>query len=382
LVKPVGPQVQETRKVGTDSSGRRARRQFAWRFAALGVLSVLAVAPGRAADTVYTIANYPVEASAENAVAAKDRAIGDGQQAAFRSMLKRLVPVTQYPRLQKLDSVRAAELVEGVKVRSERNSRTDYIASFDFAFQAKSVRDLLRREGISFVDEQAPTLTVVAVWRGPGSDNAAWTNVWRGLDLENALTPVNLQPLRPDIAAEAVEGIARSDPSAMRVFAGAYASEHLVVAVGQQEGGKMKLLLVGRDAVGPLYLERAYRLDADASYTRELSAVIALRTLEGRWKAIKATGGGRPGGSTLSTAAGRVDLLVAVEFRGMAEWQDISRKLAATPGVEELDVAGLSARGARVTMRYGGAAEQLAGELARQGLVLRNNGGTWVLSSR
>src|SRR5688572_24179543 len=86
LVKPVGPQVQETRKVGTDSSGRRARRQFAWRFAALGVLSVLAVAPGRAADTVYTIANYPVEASAENAVAAKDRAIGDGQQAAFRSL--------------------------------------------------------------------------------------------------------------------------------------------------------------------------------------------------------------------------------------------------------------------------------------------------------
>jgi hypothetical protein len=368
--------------VGTDdTSGGAGLRSRGRNMLFALMLPALLASPGHAADTVYTIGNYPVEASAENAVAAKEQAIADGQQAAFRSLLKRLVPVTQYPKLQKLASVRAAELVEGVKVRSERNSRTDYIASFDFAFQPKSIRDLLRREGIAFVDEQAPTLTLVAVWRGPGSDNAAWTTAWRGLDLENALTPVNLQPLRPDIGAEAVEGIARAEPSAMRAFAGAYASEHLVVAVGQQEAGKLKLLLVGRDAVGPLYLERTYRLDADASYTRELSAVIALRTLEGRWKAIKGGSGGSAG-PALSAAGGRVDLLIAVEFRGMAEWQDISRKLSATPGVNELDVAGLSARGARVTLRYGGGAEQLASDLARQGLVLRNNGGTWVLSSR
>jgi hypothetical protein len=74
------------------------------------------------------------------------------------------------------------------------------------------------------------------------------------------------------------------------------------------------------------------------------------------------------------------DLLISVEFRGMSEWQDISRKLSATPGVEELEVAGLSARGARVTLRYAEGAEQLAGALARQGLSLRNAGGNWVLS--
>lgn len=366
--------------MGMDDRREGAGWRLPGRCLALALVMAGALAsPGHASDSVYTVANYPVEASAENAVAAKERAIADGQQAAFHSLLKRLVPVTQFPRVQRLATVRAAELVEGVKVRSERNSRTDYIATFDFAFQAKSVRDLLRREGIPFVDEQAPTVTLVAVWRGPGSDNAAWTNVWRGLDLENALTPVNLQPLRPEISAEAVDGIARADRQAMRAFAGAYASEHLVVAVAQQDAGKFTLVLVGRDAVGPLYLQRAYRLDADASYTRELSAVIALRTLEGRWKAVKATAAG---GSTLSASAGSTDLLIAVEFRGMAEWQDISRKLSGTPGVEELDVAGLSARGARVTLRYGGGAEQLAGELARRGLLLRSNGAAWVLSSR
>ena len=109
-----------------------------------------------AARAVFTVGNYPVEARADNAVAAKDRALADGQQAAFRSLLKRLVPVTAYARIKRLSGVKAGDLVDGFKVRSERNSSTDYIASLDFTFQSKGVRDLLRREGIPFTDEQAP----------------------------------------------------------------------------------------------------------------------------------------------------------------------------------------------------------------------------------
>ena len=48
--------------------------------------------------------------------------------------------------------------------------------------------------------------------------------------------------------------------------------------------------------------------------------------------------------------------------------------------MEELEVAGLSARGARVTLRYAEGAERLADALARQGLSLRNAGGNWVLA--
>src|SRR5262249_30825160 len=77
-----------------------------------------AAAPG---ESVFTVGNYPVEARADNAVAAKDRALSDGQEAAFRSLLRRLVPVTAFARLKQLPSVRAGDLIEGVKVRSERN---------------------------------------------------------------------------------------------------------------------------------------------------------------------------------------------------------------------------------------------------------------------
>ena len=86
--------------------------------------------------------------------------------------------------------------------------------------------------------------------------------------------------------------------------------------------------------------------------------MVALGVLEGRWKATKTRGGGGGGGTGAVAAAGPADLLISVQFRGMGEWQDISRQLPATPGIEDLDVAGLSARGARVTLRYAGGAER------------------------
>jgi hypothetical protein len=258
----------------------------------------------------------------------------------------------------------------------------------DFSFQAKAVRDLLRREGIPFVDDQAQTVTLIPIWRdagAPGGGAEAWTGVWRGLDLENSLTPINLQPLRKEIGVDAVDGMAIADPGAIRTFAGAYGTEYLLVAIAQQDAasGNLLVTLSGRDAVGAFVLGRTYRADGgDIAYARELAAVVALRTLEGRWKAVKGRsgltarieGGGASGGET--------DLLINVEFRGMQEWQDISRKLSGTPGVEELEVAGLSARGARVTLRYAQGAQQLAAELARRGLSMRSNGPNWTLSLR
>ncbi|HML30098.1 MAG TPA: DUF2066 domain-containing protein, partial [Hyphomicrobium sp.] len=128
------------------------------------VLAGFLVAPADAqTDAAYTVGNYPIEATAANAVAAKEQAMSDGQQAAFRSLLKRLVPVTAYKQLERVRDAKAADLVSGISVRSERNSSTAYYASLDFSFQPEAVRSLLSGQNIPFVDQQAPPLTVVTV---------------------------------------------------------------------------------------------------------------------------------------------------------------------------------------------------------------------------
>ncbi len=352
---------------------------------ASAALGLAALGPATAADKVYTVANYPVEAVAENAVEAKQRALADGQQAAFRSLLKRLMPVMAYSRAKQFASIDAGELVDSVRVRSERNSRTEYVATYDFTFRAKSIRDLLRREGIPFTDEQAPVTVLIPVWQGAGgaqalpADQTAWTSNWKSLDLENTLTPIKIEVLRKDVAPTAIAAVASGDPGAARSLAILYKTDRVLVALAGPDAatGRLAVTLAGGDAVGPFVLRRQYRMDAaDPGYAREFAAVVGLRTLEGRWKAVSTRG------SPAAAGPGATDLLISVEFRGMPEWQDISRKLSATPGVEELDVAGLSARGARVTLRYAGGAQRLAEELAQRGLSLRDNGGTWVLSLR
>jgi hypothetical protein len=66
----------------------------------------------------------------------------------------------------------------------------------------------------------------------------------------------------------------------------------------------------------------------------------------------------------------------------MGEWQEISRQLAQTPEITGLEVLGLSARGARVSVSYPGGVDRLAVALASQGLILQNGRGGWVLTRR
>ncbi len=75
------------------------------------------------------------------------------------------MPVTAYDRLKRLSALKSSGFLEGVSVRSERNSSTRYIASLDFSFRADSVRTVLQQEGIPFVEEQAREVIVVPVVR-------------------------------------------------------------------------------------------------------------------------------------------------------------------------------------------------------------------------
>ncbi|MDX2157094.1 MAG: DUF2066 domain-containing protein [Hyphomicrobiaceae bacterium] len=404
---------------------RRPKDGAAWHAVLIGLALVCATGSASAAskeDRVFTVGNYPVEARAADAVAAKERALAEGQKAALRSLLKRLVPVTSYRRLAKVRPANASQLVESFAVRSERNSSTEYIASYDFVFSPDPVRRLLDAEGIPYLDRQAPTISIVPAYKLPpelagklpatfsaaaGADT--WLYAWKALDLANSLTPATLMPLKREVHPDTIRGLADGDLGFLRSLATEYQTETVLVAILEPEAAqkRIKVVLAGRDAVQTMYLKRTYRLDGhDLAYTAELAAVVSLAILEGRWKAINvrgepnaSAGGFHPpaaagtapgaaaspsfgGGPGHFAGAGGGPMTVAISFNGMGEWQQISRQLAQTPDIEGLEVLGLSARGARVALNYPGGPERLAAVLAGQGLILQNGRGGWVLSRR
>ena len=120
-------------------------------------------------DDVYTVGNYPVDAQAANAVAAKDKALAEGQQAAFRSLLKRVVPVTDYERLKRLTVLRSSAFFEGVSVRSEPAIPPPVTSrSLDFSFRPiSSVPSCSRRASPSSRSRRARSPSSRS-WRGAG----------------------------------------------------------------------------------------------------------------------------------------------------------------------------------------------------------------------
>lgn len=330
-------------------------------------------------DGVYTVGNFPVDAQAGNAVAAKERALADGQQAAFRSLLKRVVPVTDYDRIKRLSSLKSSDFFEGVSVRSEKNSRTRYIASLDFSFRADAVRAVLRQEGIPFIEEQAREVILVPVVRDArgaldkGSASREWTGIWKGLDLEHTLTPVALETLKPD--ADTLQMLLAGGGGAERTLAGEYGQPYVVLAVAEPDAAtrRLNVTLVGSDAVGPLHLRRSYRVfDGDTGYAMELAAVVGQGVLEGRWKAQK-TG--------LGSASDGTPVAIEARYRSLAEWSEMRRQLLGLPGVEDVQIEAESTRSASLTLRYPGGADELAAALGGHGLSLESGQGGLVLRS-
>lgn len=352
--------------------------------AALGALATFLLPASVSAapnDEVYTVGNYPVDAQAKNAVAAKDKALADGQKAAFRSLLKRVVPVTAYDRLKRLSALNSSDFFEGVSVRSERNSRTRYIASLDFSFRADSVRSVLRQAGIPFVEEQARDVVVVpVVLNAQGAvDNGAaartWRGIWKSLDLEHTLTPIDLEGLKAKLGAEAVSKILKGGADAQRLLADAYGQPYVIAAIAEPDvaAKRLKVTLVGTDAVGPLYLSRNYRVfDGDTGYTMELAAVVGQGVLEGRWKAHKTESG---------AAAMGPQIAVQAQYASFSEWRTMRQRLLSVPGVNDVRIGAESAQAANLTLRYPGGANELASALYSQGLSLSGRAGGWVLRS-
>ncbi len=353
-----------------------------------------------AAGNVFTVGNYPVEAEAANAVAAKDKAIADGQEAAFRSLLKRIVPVTDYRQLDRLKALKAAEIVDGVSVRSERNSSTRYIASLDFSFQGEAVRETLTREAIPFVEQQAPEIVLVAVSEAAAPASAKdqtaagfrpatgdWAEVWGGLDLTNTLTPVRLASLRSDIPPETITAAMAASPDAVASLAAVYQANDVVLAVAEVDSASktVNVTLAGRDAVGPLSWKRSYRIHGgDTAYALELASVVSLGVLEGRWKALK-TGGvsvAAMGGAAQALGSADPDLLVEVEFSSPDEWFDLRTRLLGLPGVDNVHIDNVTARSAQVALRYPAGGAALAEALAQDGVSLTPGPGAWTMRFR
>ncbi len=371
---------------------------------ALPLALVLVVQPGYGepvmarAASVYTIAKVKIDARADNAVIAKQRALQEGPLQALKLMFKRLAPFRAYDRLASLTPAEADEVIDGFAVRSERNSSTRYLALLDYKFSRKKLQSLLVKKGVPFFDQRSKKQVLMPVFRGTDDQSVDkknsrnWWRAWRTIDFKHALTDTRLyQPKQGD--HELWQKITNGAGQQYDILRDRYAASKFILVDAQLNSQKNRLVLriYGEDHVGPIdYSQEIPFKDGASAKNYETVANIAFGIIEGRWREPRITGDvvavlSAPGQLDEAASSKRLiheTVFLRVAFRGLRDWQQIKKRLQTIPGVQKMQVNSLSPRGADVRLKYPGGIERLQSQLSAYRFALDRSGKDLVLRSK
>lgn len=336
------------------------------------VLLAAATVTAQEVEANYRVSDVEVEATAQDAVAARALAIDQGQRRALDRLLQRL---TDGPGVASLDDVPVEDLVSSIEVIEEQVGPSSYQAVLEVAFERAAVEELLDTRGVAYADVAADPVVLVPLWEtGSGlrlweSDNS-WKSAWdRALDTD-ALVPfvVPLGDLQ-DLALLNPDQAARGDAAALQALAERYGTDDVVVA-GLQGSGEpgTRLEISARrygDEGGQPYRAVVRRQGGEtlaASLQRaaaEMQAAFDARFRERR----------------VATAGPRRSLVVSTPVEGLDRWGRLLRTLDGLSEVQSTEVLRFSQREAELELRVAGDVEALRRRLGEAGWTLSGGEG-------
>jgi hypothetical protein len=331
---------------------------------------------------IFTVADVPVDATASNAVAARDAARLDGERRAFRQLLERLTLAADRGRLPRVGDQQLTDMVRDFEVANERSSGVRYLATYTFRFQPEAVRALLRDAGIPFAETVSKPVVVLPVLR---RDNAAvlwddpnpWRAAWSDRSGASGLVPL-VVPLgdAADLAAIGADQALAADSAAVtRIAAHNGGGDILIAAATQDSGGALQTSLRRVSASGTSEIAKGSFQpspgESDSAFmVRAVTASIA--DVEEAWRRDNVLATGTEG---VLTAAVPLD-------GGLADWLVVRDRLKGVPTVKRSDVVTIGRQAARIEIHYLGDPARLRVALAQRDLVLDGGDDAWTLRPR
>ena len=360
-------------------AAHHARRTGLPVLAALLVALAVAFAGGPACaqavrgDTrAFTVRDVQVDRTAVSAAAAREAALLDGQRAALRRLLQRLVPQAEYAQLPNLSDSRIRDLVQNYEVQSERTSAVRYIAALTYRFKPDDVRTLLRNAGLPFAETYAKPYLVLPVLRQQGvtllwDTPNPWRDAWNRLPPADGLAPLVLPKGDLTDTSEINADQAHSgDAQRLAAIARRYGVAGVYVADAELDtpDGKpatLQVSLIAYGGAGEQTLVDSYAQssgeDIDAFLQR--AALAMSNEVEERWKS-----------GQLLQFGHQATLAVLVNFDDIGQWVAVRRRLADLAIIRSTDLVSLTRRQAVLNLVYIGDDNQLRLALAQRDLEL------------
>ncbi|MFV3128010.1 DUF2066 domain-containing protein [Niveispirillum sp. KHB5.9] len=348
--------------------------------AALVAVALALPAAGQGADDLFTIRDVRVDISSGNANVARDQGVREAQRKAFDLLFDRLTVDGARTALPPVASDSIERMVQSFEIQEERTSATRYVGRLAIRFNAASVRNYLRANGVSYAEVRSKPVLTLPVDQGGGTPvlwqaETGWRQAWADLaPQQGGLVPVTVPyGEAADVADIGVEQALAGDAGALRRIADRYKAGDVavVVATGTAETGlTVNVSLHPVHGGAEHFTLTQSPLPADPAAVP--GAVQANPTLRAAVEAVTHRFEERWTAATQIAAGSEAGMVLTVSFADQAGWQSVRKRLASVSTVTQAKVTSLSRTSAVLDLRHVGGVEQLRTALAQRDLVLED----------
>jgi hypothetical protein len=335
----------------------------------------------QAFEDVLQVSGIAVDATAADAVAAREQALRQGQIEGLRRLLRRLVPAEAAGRLPPVGPGEIERYVQNFEIADERVATNQYLAQLTVRYESEAVRELLRTAGLPYAEAVSAPVVVLPVYRTPDGpqlwpDDNPWWQAWADhLDPERLLRLILPLGDLEDMATVTADRAMAGDIGALEMLAARYAADDVILAVATPRGAadpgapalELELRRSGIEQANP-----PETLTANPGETLEdlmAEAVVGLQdTLDERWK------------SANLLRYDQVDTMeVDIPIAQLSDWVEISRGLQGLSEVDQIEITTFARDHVRAQIRYIGDQVRFEEALGRLGLGLSREGESWLL---
>ncbi|MGI9485184.1 MAG: DUF2066 domain-containing protein [Geminicoccaceae bacterium] len=332
---------------------------------------------------LYTVTDIAVDATAENAVAARSQAHKEGQRDGLQRLLRRLVPVEDHGRLPVAGNLSAESFVQNFEIEDEQLSNTRYLARMTIAFDPKRVQELLETERLPFSEKVSPPVLVLPLFKSLDGtalwpEGNPWWAAWaKQLEAERPLRLIMPLGDLEDVSAVTIDQAANGDQLAIQRLASRYGAKDGIVAsvelLSDPSAGEPVSIRLGAKRAGQLNRSgQPFTLEGAPGDPLELvleNAVVRLQNnLDEQWKSQH----------VLRLDTGGL-IFVDIPINSLADWVNINRDLENLPVVSQVEIAAFAQTLVKAHIYYVG--DEAGFELALDdlGLTLSREEEGWLL---
>jgi hypothetical protein len=374
----------------------------------LGLSAPLSPARADTDPAVFQVSHIQVDATAKDAVTARNQALAEGKKQGLERLLHRLVPAGEQKSLPAVADLNVERYVQNFEITSEKLSSTRYIAELTVSYEPEAVRELLRTAGVSFAEVRSAPIVVLPLYEGPDGarlwpDGNPWWQAWeKNLEPERLLRLVLPLGDLEDMGSLTVQQVQARDQAALRALAHRYNSEDTLVVtarlvapaspanapvagaagangkapnqtVAGAPGPGQATVELTMDRIGQVeQLNPPETLHARPDETLDDLLGEAVRglqnSLDERWKSANLLRFDQAG-----------IMVVDIPISGLSDWVGIDKGLESLPEVSQVEISTFARDKVRAQIRYVGDQYRLQQALARLGLTLSREGDSWLL---